>query len=46
MKQIIYLLKKKTEKKLKELEIMCQNAVYICFSWYSKICWLPVKKVT
>ena len=39
-------IKKKNWKKLKELEIMCQNAVYICFSWYSKICWLPVKKVT
>ena len=31
-------------KKLKELEIMCQNAIYICISWYSKICWFPVKK--
>ena len=30
--------------KLKELEIMYQNTVYICISWYSKICWSPVKK--
>ena len=22
---------------------MCQNAVCICISWYSKICWFPVK---
>ena len=28
----------KTEKKLKELEIMYSNAIYICISWYSKIC--------
>ena len=34
------LLKKplKTQKKLKELEIKCSNAIYICISWYSKIC--------
>ena len=34
------LLKKplKTQKKLKELEINCSNAIYICISWYSKIC--------
>ena len=23
---------------------MYQNAVYICISWYSKICWFSVKK--
>ena len=34
----------KTLEKLKELEIMYQNAVYICISWYNKICWFPVKK--
>ena len=28
---------------LKELEIMNQNAIYTCISWYSKICWFPVK---
>ena len=28
----------KTQKRLKELEIMCSNAIYICISWYSKIC--------
>ena len=28
----------KTQKKLKELEIMYQNAIYICISGYSKIC--------
>ena len=22
---------------------MYQNAVYICITWYSKICWFPVK---
>ena len=34
------LLKKslKTQKKLKELEIMYQNPIYICILWYSKIC--------
>ena len=32
----------KTQKRLKELEIMCSNA--ICISWYSKICWFLVKK--
>ena len=25
-------------KRLKELEIMCSNAMYICISWHSKIC--------
>ena len=34
----------KDSKKLKELEIMYQNANYICLSWFSKICWFPVKK--
>ena len=23
---------------------MYQNTIYICISWYSKICWFPVKK--
>ena len=34
------LLKKplKTQKRLIELEIMCSNAIFICISWYSKIC--------
>ena len=27
----------------KEIEIMYQNATYICISWYNKICWFPVK---
>ena len=30
-------------KKGKELEIMYQNLIYICVSWYSKICWFLVK---
>ena len=34
----------KTQEKLKVLEIMHQNAVYIYISWYSKICWFLVKK--
>ena len=34
----------KGSKKLKELQIMYQNATYICISWYSKIFWFPVKK--
>ena len=33
----------KTQKKFKELEIMCQNAIFICIFWYSKICWFPMK---
>ena len=35
-----YLLKLflKTQKKLKELDIMYQNAIYICISRYGKIC--------
>ena len=28
---------------LKELEIMYQDAIFICISWYGKICWFPVK---
>ena len=24
--------------------MMYQNTVYICISWYSKICWFPAKK--
>ena len=28
----------KTQKKLKKLEIKCSNAIYICISWYNKIC--------
>ena len=40
------LLKKslKTQEKLEELEIIYLNGIYICISWYSKICWFPVKK--
>ena len=40
------LLKKPLEaqKKLKELVIMRLNTVYICISWYNKICWFSVKK--
>ena len=34
----------KDSKKLKELEVMYQDAIYICISWYSKICQFPVKK--
>ena len=33
----------KTQEKLEELEIMFLNVIYICISWYSKICWFPVK---
>ena len=46
IKVVIMFIKKylKTQKKLKELEIMYQNTIYICISWYSKICWFPVKK--
>ena len=29
---------KDSKKKLRELSIMCSNAIYICISWYSKIC--------
>ena len=28
----------KGSKKLKELEIMRSNAIFICISWHSKIC--------
>ena len=28
----------KIQKRLKELEIMCSNAIDTCISWYSKIC--------
>ena len=28
----------KTQKNLKELEIMYQNAIFICILWYNKIC--------
>ena len=35
---------KDSQKRLNELEIMCSNAIYICISWYSKICWFSVKK--
>ena len=34
----------KDSKKLKESEIMYQNAIYIRISRYSKICWFPVIK--
>ena len=34
----------KDSEKLTELEIMYKKAIYICISWYTKICWLPVKK--
>ena len=32
-----------TQKKLKEVEIMQQNAIYICISCSRKIGWFPVK---
>ena len=35
---------KSQQKKLKELEIMCWNAISIFISWFSKICWFLVKK--
>ena len=34
----------KTQKELKGLETMYQNAIYICISWHNKICWFLVKK--
>ena len=34
----------KTQSKLKELEIMYQNTISICFSWYSKVCRFLMKK--
>ena len=33
-----------TQEKLKELEIMYQDAIYICSSWYIKIRWFLAKK--
>ena len=30
-------------KKLQELEIIYNNAIYIFISWYNKSCWFPVK---
>ena len=41
----MFILKKslKTQEKLKELEIMNQNTIFICISWYSKICWFLLK---
>ena len=39
-----FLLKQSLDsKKLKELEIIYQNAFYICISWYGKVCWFQVK---
>ena len=34
----------KTREKFKKIEIMYQNAIYICISWYNKISWFPVNK--
>ena len=34
----------KDQEKLKELEIVYWNAIYICISWYNKIYWFLVKK--
>ena len=34
----------KTQKNSKILEIMYNNEVYVCISWYSKTSWFPVKK--
>ena len=34
----------KIQEKLKELQIMYQNPIYICISWCGKICWSAVKK--
>ena len=31
------------DSKLEELKIMYLNGIYIWISWYSKICWFPVK---
>ena len=33
-----------TQKKFNKLEVMNQNAMYICISRYIKICWFPLKK--
>ena len=35
----------KDSKKLKELKVMYENAIYVHISWYSKSCWFPVKKL-
>ena len=45
IKIVTFLLKKslRTQEKLKELKILYQNAIYTCISWYSKICWFPMK---
>ena len=32
-----------TQEKLEELDITYLNGIYIYVSWYSKICWFPVK---
>ena len=34
----------KYSKKFNKLEVMNQNAMYICTSWYIKICWFPLKQ--
>ena len=34
----------KTQEKFKKIGIMYQNAIYICISWYNKICWFPLNK--
>ena len=39
MKQIIQIFLGRLESNFKELEIMCSNAIYVCISWYSKICY-------
>ena len=33
----------KIQEKLKESEIMYQNSIYICVSWYNKICQFSLK---
>ena len=33
----------KDSKKIKKLEVMSSNAIYIYISWYSKICWSSVR---
>ena len=33
----------KDSKKVKKIEIMHWNAIYICISWYNRSCWSPVK---
>ena len=46
IKIVTMFIKKNLEdwKKLKELEIMYQNAIYICILWYGKIWLFPMKK--